>query len=380
MQLVTDGLDIIVFLSIVIIQILLALWLAKAFSCTRRRSLALYTWHSFFSLLYAVFVISNGGDALAYYSASFGTELRFGLGTSAVNVLASLFSQGLGFSFLGLSFVFGFFGFIGLIAFDAALRSVTQYKKQKTQSVATILVFLPSVSFWSSGLGKDSISFMAMGLMLWASLSIHRRYLVLLVAALAMLFVRPHMAGIMVMALAFSLVINKKTPILQRSVIGAGAMAASAVLIPFGLQYAGVDDSSNPESVMEYIEERQGHNLDGGSSLDISSMSLPMQLVTYLIRPLPFEAHNFFALLASMDNVILLVMLLASIKPLFFKKLPHELQAHNRTFLWVYVFVSWAILSMTTANLGIAMRQKWMFVPVLMFLLISLMGKRKTHA
>lgn len=42
--------------------------------------------------------------------------------------------------------------------------------------------------------------------------------------------------------------------------------------------------------------------------------------------------------------------------------------------MWWYALIAWVLLSMTTANLGIAMRQKWMFVPVLVFLLISIIA------
>jgi hypothetical protein len=45
--------------------------------------------------------------------------------------------------------------------------------------------------------------------------------------------------------------------------------------------------------------------------------------------------------------------------------------------MWVYVFGSWLILAMTTANMGIALRQKWMFAPMLIFLLISVIGRRR---
>jgi len=38
------------------------------------------------------------------------------------------------------------------------------------------------------------------------------------------------------------------------------------------------------------------------------------------------------------------------------------------------------VLAMTTANLGIAIRQKWMFAPMLIFLLISLVGKNRNHS
>ena len=49
----------------------------------------------------------------------------------------------------------------------------------------------------------------------------------------------------------------------------------------------------------------------------------------------------------------------------------------NRAFMWVYALMAWGILAMTTANLGIALRQKWMFAPMLIFLFISVIGRKK---
>jgi len=98
-------------------------------------------------------------------------------------------------------------------------------------------------------------------------------------------------------------------------------------------------------------------------------MSLPVQMFTYLFRPLPFEARSVTQLLASLDNMLLLYLLFVGFKARAkIKKLQFN---GNRVFMWCYVGISWVILSMTTANLGIAMRQKWMFVPILIFLLIS---------
>lgn len=39
----------------------------------------------------------------------------------------------------------------------------------------------------------------------------------------------------------------------------------------------------------------------------------------------------------------------------------------------------WLIFATTTANLGIAVRQKWMFAPMLIFLLLSVTGIRKVN-
>lgn len=351
----------------------------KQFNATTRRALALYFWHSLLSIVYLVYVTNFGGDALGYYIASFLPDLEFDFGTHGIWLFTSWFSQGLGLSLVGVFLVFQIFGFIGLLAFDAALREVTKDKSKQIRQLATLIVFLPSVSFWSSAIGKDSLSFMAMGLALWAALRLNRRVLLMVIAILVMLFVRPHIAGMMVIGLAASFVFQRKASALQRITLGTAALAATAVLVPLGLNYAGVGENANSDEVMDYIEGRQGQNLQGGSSVDIANMNFPMKLFTYLFRPLPFEANSIFALLASIDNIILLFLFIMGIRAALKKKLPTTFATHNRMFLWIYCLLAWIILAMTTANLGIAMRQKWMFTPMLMFLLISLIGKRKVY-
>lgn len=360
-----------------LIGAVIAISLRSTFNCTSARSLTIYIWHTIFSIIYAVYVVNNGGDAFGYYRASLLGNIEFDWGTRGVEILTSFLTQGFGLSFLGTSLAFQIFGFIGLLAFDAGLRDVTKNKPKQVRRLATLIVFLPSVSFWSSGLGKDSLSFMAMGLALWAAMNLNRRIFLMVIAVLVMLFVRPHMAGMMVIGLAGSFVFQRRASILQRVIFGAAAFAAAAVLVPLGLNYAGVGESADSYEVMSYIEGRQAQNLDGGSSVDIESMNLPMKLFTYVFRPLPFEANSIFSLLASIDNIILLYLFIVGISAVIKKPLPVHLLAHNRMFMWIYCTIAWAVLAMTTANLGIAVRQKWMFVPMLMFLLISLIGKEK---
>ena len=355
----------------------IAISIRKYFRCTNKRALTLYTWHALFSIVYAVYVINYGGDALGYYKLSLLGDIDFDWGTRGVEIFTSFFSKGLDLSLLGTFLVFQIFGFIGLLAFDAALREVTQYKSLQIRRLATLIVFLPSISFWSAAIGKDSLSFMAMGLALWAAMKLKRRVLLMVIAVLVMLFVRPHIAGMMVIGLAGSIVFQRRTPILQRIFFGAAAIAATAVLVPLGLNYAGVGENASSSDVMSYIEGREGQNLQGGSSVDIANMSFPMKLFTYLFRPMPFEANSIFALLASVDNIILLFLFIAGIRAALKKKLPVQFAEHNRMFLWIYCFLVWIILALTTANLGIAMRQKWMFAPMLIFLLISLIGKER---
>lgn len=356
---------------------LIAFSLRRLFNCTPSRALILYIWHATFSVVYAIYVSIKGGDAVRYYNNSLLNGTSFELGTRGIEFFTSFFTQGLGLSFLGTFFVFQIFGFIGLLAFDAALREVTKNKTKKIRQFANLIVFLPSISFWSSAIGKDSLAFMAMGLGLWAAMKLNQRIVMMVIAVLVMLFVRPHIAGMMVIALAGSFVFQRKASIVQRIVFGSAALVATAILVPLGLNYAGVGDDAGTEELMTYIEGRQAENLAGGSSVDIANMSLPMQLFTYLFRPIIFEARNIFSLLAAIDNIILLYLFIIGFKAVIKKPLPIHLIEHNRMFLWIYSLLAWFLLASTTANLGIAMRQKWMFTPILIFLLVSLIGNER---
>ena len=57
------------------------------------------------------------------------------------------------------------------------------------------------------------------------------------------------------------------------------------------------------------------------------------------------------------------------------KNFQTDIDKSGRIFLWTYSFSAWVILSMTTANLGIAMRQKWMFAPMLIVLTLSALSR-----
>jgi hypothetical protein len=360
---------------------ILALSVRHYFNSTVSRTLALYSWHTLFCLVYFYYVLTFGGDAKMYFRTSFHQDLVFYFGTGGVRVIVSVLTQWFGLSFLGCSLVFQFFGFVGLMAFDSALREVTWNKERNIRQLATLIVFLPSVSFWSAGLGKDSLSFFAMGLALWAALRLRQRWLLLTVSILVMLLVRPHMAGILTLGLTASFAAQRRIPLFQRIMLGTVALTASLYLVPLGLNYAGVGEGASAAELGDYIDIRQGHNLHGGGAVDISNMSLPIQMFTYLFRPTLIEVRNFVSLAAALDNTVLLFLFIAGGWALIKRPLSPYLSSHNRIFLWVYCTLSWALLAMTTANMGIALRQKWMFAPMLIVLLISVIGRSQTsHA
>ena len=367
--------DIVGIFIVLLIGVVITLICAKVFLLPHGRSLVLFTWHTFFSFVYVWYVSSFGGDATMYYARAQVGIAEFSLGVGSVIFIANLIYKFINPSFLGMGIFFSTFGVIGLLAFDASLRHVTRYTSRSIKLLATIMVLLPSISFWSAGIGKDAIAFMAVGLVLWASLDLSKHKLLMIFAIFTMLLVRPHMAGLMTIALTFAFMMDKNMNMLQRVFIVIVALVALLLMVPFALDYVGIEYVS-VQVLMDYIEQRQSYNWEGyGGGIDISSMSLPMQMFTYLFRPLPFESHSIYAFMASVDNVLLLYLFVMGL----FAKLK-GVSANpnlNLAFIWIYGGSALLALSMTTANMGISVRQKWMLLPFFVVLFVSYIARKK---
>lgn len=146
------------------------------------------------------------------------------------------------------------------------------------------------------------------------------------------------------------------------------------VLIPFALDYAGVKGGANVDSLAEYFEKRESY-MKGDSGLDLASMSLPEKLVTYAFRPFIFEARSIFGFAASIDNIIIVFLFGCGVFCAFRYTL--DKGYGNKVFMTSYFFMAWFVLAMSTPNLGIALRQKWMFVPFFMYVAFSYINKRQ---
>lgn len=358
-----------------IIGIILSLKISKIIGINYKLSSSLYFWHILLCFVYFFYVLSNGGDAISYFRWAVDNNVNLNFGTAFVINFTAFFVNYLKFSFIDLFVLYNFFGYVGVLFFAASIIQAIKVKKLPYRLFGLLFIFLPSVSFWTSALGKDSLAFMATGMALWGALNYKNRKWLIILSIFLMLLVRPHIAFVLLISFILSLILDKKVSFYTRIFMGSIASIVSIVMLPVIINYVGLEEGSGIDDVSDYVDKRQGYNAGGGSSIDISSMSLPMQMLTYLFRPLPFEAHSIFALLASFDNIILILLVLMGLYFIFKKNKPSI--ESNRLFLWLYFYLSLIILASTTANLGIAMRQKWMILPFLIFLLLSVIGNNE---
>lgn len=357
-----------------ILGLILSLKVCAIFKLSYKISIFLYFWHLLFCIIYFWFILSFGGDSLSYYLSGLEGGRDSFLGTGFIVKLTEVLIN-LGFSFLDCFLLFNLFGYLGLLAFTGAILQATQDKNKYIKLIGIIIILLPSVSFWSSGLGKDSLSFMATTFALWASLDLKSRKNLLFFSIVVMFLVRPHIGFILFFAFAISLIFDKNINVYSKIFLSSLSISVLIAVIPLILKFINLD--GGVADVNAFVDKRQSYNLEGGSSVDISSMILPMQMLTYLFRPLPFEANSLFSLLASIDNIILIILFILGIFSILKRERPSV--ESNRIFLWIYFYLSLIVLATTTANLGIAMRQKWMFIPFMIFLFLSLIGSKNMN-
>ena len=349
--------------------------MAKRFQLSFAKSMLIYNWHTLWCFVNCWYVLNFGGDALAYYSDAELVDFDFDLelGTSVIVFVSAVLIKLFNLSFLGLYLFFNFFGSLGLMIFYASVIVISRDKSKLIRKLILFIVFLPSISFWSAGIGKDALAFLAVCIALWSSINFRQRYLLMFISICLMLSVRPHVAGLMIIGVVISMILKKEISIKKRVALFLSSSVALLALVPFVLVYTGFSGELNSIGIGEYINERQSYNQEGGGGIDIASMSFPMQMFTYLFRPVIFEIDTIFGFVAAVDNMILLFLFFLA----WYMYGGNNVSSNeNRIFMWTYVSMSWVLFSVTTSNLGIALRQKWMFVPILVYLLISLCRNR----
>lgn len=334
----------------------------------------LYVWHTLFSLVYYLFSLSNASDATVNYRHSLSLNaFEFYPGSPFIKLVASFFSKGLDASYLNTTLCFGLIGCIGLILLYLSLK---EYLKAFPWYWGLIL-FIPSMSFWTASLSKDPISFFAVCLFLYAVTTSKKTLLLTSIAFFAMFMVRPHVGALILASYVIYFIIRARVHILFKMITIPAIFAGLMLSITFVEQYIGLDESS-ANGYMDYIDKRESVSQTGRSAVDISSMSYPMKMFTYIFRPLPFEAYSVTALVNSIENTLLLFAFVYIIIKIRFKLRPF-IQDKNM-WLFAYLMLTSSVLALTTANLGIATRQKWMFMPVIIYLLVYIFSEYKTQS
>ncbi len=135
----------------------------------------------------------------------YGTSTRF------VEWVAYPFIRYVGFSYEAAMMLFSFMGFVGFLYFYVFFKENIRFKHYLWgYDLLTLTFFLPNLHFWSSSLGKGSIILMGIGLFFYGVSNLRSRIIPLVLGALVIYHVRPHIMLIFLVSCAIGFIFSSK--------------------------------------------------------------------------------------------------------------------------------------------------------------------------
>ena len=305
-----------------------------------------------------------------------GVESR--TGTQFIEIVTGIIYTLIGPSFIGGFLFFSWLSFWGLFFFYRAFR--TGVPDGNARRYAVLLFLLPSMLFWPSSIGKEAWMTLVLGITTYGSAKLLARqrgatiYLVLGIAGVLM--VRPHMALIVIAGIALAYVLRSNSAARAvalgktRTAIGIAFIGVSTLLVIRRVsEFFGIDEF-NLDTATETLEYAEGQTGQGGSAFvggGPSLRNLPMNFVTVLFRPFPFEVDSIPTILAALEGTALMVLVITSLPrlrtvPRRLRKQPYIAYCLTYTILFCFMFSSFQ-------NFGILARQRVLVFPLLLVFL-----------
>ncbi len=349
---------------------------------------------------YLVAFVLYGGvaDAAGYHSwgsrlaeqyamGNFGAEIgRNLIGTGFVRVLTGAIYVVTGPSLIGGYLIYAWIGFWGLILALMAFRVAVP--DGDLRRYAVLVLFLPSLLFWPSGIGKEAWMIFGIGLSMYGAallLKTARHGAVLLLLGLvATALVRPHATVMVATGLLAAVLVRpagRMTPLTP--VVKAGgllvALAVTVVAVLQAASFLGVEDLSTG-GLQEQFDFRTGQTAQGGSAFQsaevTSPLDLPLATVTVLFRPFPWEAGGPLPLLSSLEGLLLLALAWQSRRRIL--RVPAMLRSHPYLAFCLTFILLYVVVFSGFSNFGILVRQRSLVLPAFLVLLALPLSRPST--
>ena len=336
----------------------------------------LFVYHLVFGVYYCFFIL---GDAVGHWReaksmsyADFIYSLTEEKGTLFIHAFNYFPANVLDLSYFTGTIFYSLLGFIGLTYFYIIAKNLIPYNsKFKGYYLFPALFFLPNLHFWSCAVGKDTLCFFCIAIFMYGILKPIKRIPMLILGLTLCYFVRPHISLFILLAFGMAYLITSKVNFFLRILFILIISSITISILPSVMEFARVEDAST-ESFNQFSENKAEllSRSNVGTAIDISSYPFPLKVFSFLYRPFFFDINGLPAILASFENLLLLVLSYIVIRNkllLTFKKAPFVIQG-----MVFFLIIGTLTFSQSLGNIGIMIRMRNMFLPgLLIFILWS---------
>lgn len=337
--------------------------------------------HILATVYFVIWSLTNSSDAYRYYSFSLirMTYVKwgemFGPSTDFINFLTYPLPTYLGLSFWGATFVYSFLALLAYyILIKISHKLQDRYKIMPVNRNLYYFLLLPILHFYTCPIGKDSLIFLSLTLVVYGLIFNKYGYVIIFLAVTG--FIRPHIFLLFTVGAGAAIIFfNKRIAVPAKIVIIAIGALGAYLLLPILIHKIGLDDTDvTVTSIGETVDRFETYNQDGGSSVDMSNSSLPVKMFSYLFRPLFFDAHSALQLIASFENIVWLFLVFPIVFKIRYLWKQKSIWGVS-SMLLLSALVMLIGLSMVLSNLGLAMRQRTMLFPMVFLLYFLVKGR-----
>ena len=283
-------------------------------------------------------------------------------------------------------FVFSWFSYIGNLLLARGFR--WGFPEGLHRRYTLIVMFLPSLLFWPSSIGKEGWMMLCLGLVGYGSgkvLAPEAKFVGLISIALGLtgaMWIRPHMALVAGFALIVGLTFwviggrvarpegGKVRNSLLRTVV-LGLVTVIALAASSRVNQLVVGTEGKKESTSQQLDSTVKRTFLGSSKFETqpvrSPVDLPIATLSVIFRPFPWEAGSFNALISSAEGALFLFLGFTARRSV--AQLPGNLwRRPYLVFCMVYSF-AFIVAFSNIANAGILARQRVQMLPVFLVVL-----------
>jgi hypothetical protein len=280
-----------------------------------------------------------------------------------------------GATYLDSFFVFQGFGFFGLMLLMRLFQEIEMAMNTRASRLSTYLLFLPSLHFWTSAIGKDAPLFFAICLCAWAVMRIRRRWIVFCAGIFLMVLFRAHIALITMMSVALAAATHGRFTAGRRLALLTIA-AVGAVILTGAVNSTLKLDITSSGSLSSFFAERDQIAAASSGSTTIGDAGYPMRLISLLFRPFFIDVSGFLGFVPSAENVgsvLLFGYMIIKWQQLRWLTKRVFFMRYALSFTIILVL----LLASVNYNLGLGIRQRVMALPTLLSILVAMWGMRQ---
>lgn len=339
----------------------------------------LFVYHIFFSILFFTIITVQGGDATNYWFKTFEYQyfdfndviemINSRTATGSMLLINYLPAKILQISFFTGNIIYGVLGYMGFVYFYVVIKKniprLYELKNSKLFQlpIFPIILFLPNLHFWSSGIGKDTLLFFCIALFIYSLSNSRKKIWGLIISILLSIAVRPHITLFLLVAIGVGYAMDGKLKVYQKALILVIFTIGFMSIFQYVLIFLRLENFE-AQTITDYTSKHSTNLSSGaGSAVDISGYSYPLKIFTFLYRPLFFDSSGLLGLQSSIENLVLLffsIKILLNRPLIAFRKANSILKG-----TLIFFFLGAASFSLVLGNLGIMIREKMPFIMAL---------------